>query len=140
MQYSIESWIGSTRVVVSGEGSVLDGVIDQARRLEEARQGAVQYKDKDVTVDGAVVVQEVPAALVEISQPVKLTGFTVVQGSEQVVYPTIDDVADQVKALVAKQGLPKTALLLQEFGAARAKDVAEEKRAGFIAKAKEVLA
>lgn len=142
LQYSIESWVGSTRVIVSGEISDLGGIISKARELEAARQGSTQYKE-GVAVEGAVVAQ---AAQTEPSGPVSLLGLKIVsdpavpEDTIVAVYPSIDDVADVVKALVARQGLPKTAQMLQDFGASRAKDVAPEQRAGFIAKGKEVLA
>lgn len=53
---------------------------------------------------------------------------------------SVDQVADAVKLVVSKHGVPRAAALLKEFGGARAGDVPAENRAAFIAKASEVAA
>lgn len=142
MQFFIEAELLGQKVQLEGEVNTPQQAVDILREL----LGYDRQTRPGPTVAANVVTL---AASTEPSGPVSVLGMKVVSdpavpADVVVLVPSIDDVATAVKGIVAKlgssQGVPKATALLQEFGAARAKDVAEEKRAAFIAKAAQVTA
>lgn len=142
MRFFIEAGLLGQKVQLEGDINSPQEAIDILREL----LGYDRQTRPEPTVAANVVTL---AASTEPSGPVSVLGMKVVSDPAVpadviVIHPSIDDVATAVKGIVAKlgssQGVPKATALLQEFGAARAKDVAEEKRAAFIAKAAQVTA
>lgn len=165
MKYRILAEVLGQSVEIEGEVGTAQTVHDIVRELlghdKEVKEPA--YDTPPVSLKTAL--EEIDAAVqTEPSGPVQLIGaisFNELRSNMPperreaneaatqkmlavLPVPTVDDVADAVREFVARLGaakaVPKATALLQEFGAAHAKGVPEDKRAAFIARLEEVTA
>lgn len=132
MKYHIRSWIGGgTEVTVEGETVDVLSAISIADQLETAAKAS---RPTDDTKTVATNIVDTPF----IAKPESTPAATAPWFGEQPVVtatPTIEDVSEAVKLIVAKAGVPRAAQLLKAHGGARSDLVPAENRAAFIAAA-----
>lgn len=135
MKYTIDAQVLGQVVTLEGEIGHPREVRDIIRELlgfdKEAPEPALSAFGMQIVRNPAVTATAEKSAVVT---------FEIEPGSEGVVYPSVDDVSEAVKVIVAKKGVPRAAELLKAHGGARSDLVPAENRAAFIAAAAAELA